>query len=164
VLAIPAKRHRQTSLSYLSPEEIEALLAAPDRRSWLGRRDHALLQLALQTGLRLSELIRLRVRDAVLTTSGAHARCLGKGRKERCTTLTRESVAVLRAWLTERQGEPDQPLFPTRQGAPLSRDAIEQLAAKHAAAAAADCPSLAAKRVTPHLLRPATRCCFDRPG
>ena len=80
-------------------------------------------------------------------------RCLGKGRKERCTTLTRESVAVLRAWLEERRGEPDQPLFPTRRGAPLSRDAVELLVAKHAAAAAADCPSLAAKRVTPHVLR-----------
>ncbi|MCA1678926.1 MAG: site-specific integrase [Actinobacteria bacterium] len=152
VMAIPSKRYERNNVCYLAAGEIKALLAAPDRASWLGRRDHALLLLAIQTGLRVSELTTLRVRDTALST-GAHVRCRGKGRKERCTTLTRETVAVLRQWLKERQGQPDDPLFPTRQGRPLSRDAVELLVAKHAAAAAAACPSLKTKRVTPHVLR-----------
>ena len=156
VMAIPSKRHQHNGVSYLTPDEIGALLAAPDRSSWLGRRDHALLQLAIQTGLRVSELITLRVSDTVPTTTGAHVRCRGKGRKERCTPLTGESVAVLREWLKERQGEPDDPLFPSRRGATLSRDAVELLVSKHAAAAAARCPSLAGKRVSPHTLRHTT--------
>jgi len=156
VMAIPSKRHQHNGVFYLTPDEIGALLAAPDRSSWLGRRDHALLQLAIQTGLRVSELITLRVSDTVPTTTGAHVRCRGKGRKERCTPLTGESVAVLREWLKERQGEPDDPLFPSRRGATLSRDAVELLVSKHAAAAAARCPSLAGKRVSPHTLRHTT--------
>ncbi|MCA1701662.1 MAG: site-specific integrase, partial [Actinobacteria bacterium] len=152
VMAIPSKRYERNNVCYLAAGEIKALLAAPDRASWLGRRDHALLLLAIQTGLRVSELTTLRVCDTALST-GAHVRCRGKGRKERCTTLTRETVAVLRQWLKERQGQPDDPLLPTRQGRPLSRDAVELLVAKHAAAAAAACPSLKTKRVTPHVLR-----------
>ncbi len=152
VMAIPTKRHERNIVSYLNLEEIKALLKAPDRATWLGRRDHTLLVLAIQTGLRVSELIALRVADVSLST-GAHVRVIGKGRKERCTTLTRETVAVLRQWLKERQGEPDDPLFPTRQGRPLSRHTVGVLVTKHAQAAAADRPSLAAKRVTPHVLR-----------
>jgi site-specific recombinase XerD len=152
VMAIPTKRHERNIVSYLNLEEIKALLQAPDRITWLGRRDHTLLMLAIQTGLRVSELIALRVADVSLGT-GAHVRVIGKGRKERCTTLTRETVAVLRQWLKERQGEPADPLFPTRQGRPLSRHTVGVLVAKHAHAAAADRPSLAAKRVTPHVLR-----------
>ncbi len=152
VIAIPTKRHEQNTVSYLNLAEIKALLAAPDQAAWLGRRDHALLVLMIQTGVRVSELVGLRVRDVHLS-SGAHIRVTGKGRKKRATTLTRETVQVLRQWLNERRGEPEDPLFPTRQGQPLSRYTVGLLVSKHAGTAAAGCPSLEAKRVTPHVLR-----------
>jgi integrase/recombinase XerD len=153
VMAIPTKRHERNTVSYLDRDEIKALLAAPDRGTWLGRRDHALLALIMiQTGVRVSELTGLRVGDLHLG-SGPHIRVLGKGRKKRATTLTGETVKVLRVWLTERQGQPDEPLFPTRQGQPLSRYTVGVVVAKHATTATASCPSLQAKRVTPHTLR-----------
>jgi len=152
VMAIPTKRHEQNSVSYLNLTEIKALLAAPDQATWLGRRDHALLLLMIQTGVRVSELTGLCVRDVHLA-SGAHIRILGKGRKKRATPLTRETVQILRQWLNERSGEPEEALFPTRQGQPLSRYTVGALVSKHAATAAAGCPPLAAKRVTPHTLR-----------
>lgn len=152
VLAIPPKRYERAVVAFLTGEEIVALLRSPDRTGWIGRRDHALLLLAIQTGLRVSELVGVRVSDVVLT-AGAHVRCEGKGRKQRCTPLTSETVAVLREWLRERRGGPDDPLFPTRRGGPLSPDAVAWLLAKHTAAAARECRSLAFKRVTPHVLR-----------
>ncbi len=170
VMAIPAKRYERNNVNYLDRHEIEALLAAPDRNSWHGRRDHALLLVAIQTGLRVAELIGLRIRDVNLAI-GAHVLARGKGRKQRAVTLRPETVAILRQWLTERHGQPDDPLFPTRQGQPLSPDAVEQLVAKHAAAAARTCDSLNSKHVTPHALRhyvefhvsgTPTRCCSAR--
>lgn len=152
VLAIPAKRHERTMLTWLDEPEVDALLAAPDRGSWAGRRDHTMLVLAVQTGLRISELIALSCRDVGLGT-GAHVRCMGKGRKERATPLTGLTVAVLREWLAEHPGGPGDPLFPTRIGARLSHDAIERRLAGHLAAARATCPSLTAKHVTMHTLR-----------
>jgi integrase/recombinase XerD len=152
VMAIPFKRHERHDVSYLNLDEIKALLAAPDRSTWLGRRDHAILLTAVLTGVRVTELITLRIDDVSLST-GAHASVTGKGRKKRTVTLTRETVAVLRQWLKERQGQPDDPLFPARRGAQLSRDAVERLVTKHATAAARDCRSLKNKRVTPHTLR-----------
>lgn len=152
VMAIPTKRHERNTVSYLDLEEIKALLAMPDRRTWLGRRDHTLLALMIQTGIRVSELTGLRVCDVHLGT-GAHIRVTGKGRKMRAPTLTGETVATLRAWLKERRGQPDEPLFPTRQGRPLSRYTVGVVVTKHATLAAASCPSLNAKRVTPHTLR-----------
>jgi integrase/recombinase XerD len=152
VMAIPAKRYERNTLSYLDPGEIKALLAAPDRGTWLGRRDHALLVIMIQTGVRVSELTGLRACDVHLG-AGAHIRVTGKGRKKRATTLTGETVAVVRQWLAERQGQPADPLFPTRQGRPLSRYTVGALVAKHAATAVACCPSLKAKCVTPHTLR-----------
>ena len=152
VIEIPTKRHQQALISYLDTDEIKALLAAPDRTSWLGRRDHALLLVAIQTGLRVSELVGLRVSDVHLGT-GPHVRVMGKGRKERCATLTAETVAVVREWLRERQGEPTDPLFPSRRGGPLSPDTTAELVAKHSATAAHQCPSLHTKPVTPHVLR-----------
>jgi integrase/recombinase XerD len=152
VMAIPTKRHERNTVSYLDLDEIKALLRAPDRGTWLGRRDHALLALMIQTGVRVSELVGLRVCDVHLGT-GAHTRVTGKGRKKRATTLTGETVAIVRHWLTERQGEPADPLFPTRQGRPLGRYTVGLLVSKHAATAAAGCPSLTAKRATPHVLR-----------
>jgi integrase len=151
-MAIPTKRHERNTVSYLDRDEIKALLAAPDSGTWLGRRDHALLVLMIQTGVRVSELTGLRVGDVHLG-SGPHIRVLGKGRKKRATTLTGETVAILRTWLRERHGQPDEPLFPTRQGRPLSRYTVGVIVAKHATTAAANCPSLQAKHVTPHTLR-----------
>ena len=152
VIAIPFKRHQRPGLTYLNLDEIKALLAAPDTSTWLGRRDHALLLLAVQTGVRVTELVTLRIDDVSLAT-GAHIKVHGKGRKRRATTLTPESVAVLRQWLSERQGQPQDPLFPTRQGQPLSRSGVRQLLSKHVATAAASCPSLTDKPVSPHTLR-----------
>ena len=141
VLAIPPKRTERAIVQFLSEDEIDALLASPDRSRWIGRRDHALLLVAIETGLRVSELAGLRCQDVVLGT-GAHVRCFGKGRKERVTPLTAPTVAVLRAWLQERHGEPSEPLFPASRGGPLSRDAIERLLAKYCATAAQACPTL----------------------
>lgn len=152
VLAIPPKRFERKIVTYLTDEEVDALVAAPDCASFLGRRDHALLLLAIQTGLRVSELVGLRCEDVVLGT-GAHVRCLGKGRKERTTPLTTKTAAAVKAWLDELDAEPAAPLFPTRQGKPLSRYGVTVLIARHADAAAASCQSLAAKKVSPHVLR-----------
>ena len=152
VIEIPPKRHTRTTISYLDLDEIKALLRAPDRTTWLGRRDHALLLVAIQTGLRVSELASLQIGDVSLNT-GAHCRVIGKGRKTRSAPLTAETVAVLRTWLAERQGDAHEPLFPTRRGGPLTPKAIAWLLDKHTANAANDRPSLRDKRVTPHVLR-----------
>lgn len=154
ILAIPQKKSDRRLVGFLTREEIETLLAMPDRTTWIGRRDATLLVVALHTGLRVSELIGLRARDVVLT-AGAHVRCLGKGRKERCTPLT-GAVAAVREWLRERPARPDDAVFPSRRGGPLSRDAVERLLAKYVNAATATCPSLRGKRVTPHVLRHTT--------
>lgn len=152
VLSIPEKRYESTLISYLSKPEIDALLAAPDRSTLNGRRDHALLLLAVQTGLRASELASLHRRDLNLD-SGAWVRCQGKGRKERCTPLTRGTVKVLRVWLRELDNDPASPLFPSRTGGHLTRAGIWRLVNKHTTTAGARCPSLAAKNITPHCLR-----------
>ncbi len=152
VLAIPPRRRERAIVSYLTPDEAGALIAAPDRRTWHGRRDHALLLLAIQTGLRVSELTSLTRQDVHLG-AGPHVRCHGKGRKDRATPLTSQTVRVLRTWLAELSPSPDGPLFPGRTGGRLSRDAVEMLAAKHATMAEAACPSIKEKNVTPHTLR-----------
>ena len=152
VLAIPPKRSDRAIVCFLDADQIDALLAAPGQHSWLARRDSALLLVAVQTGLRVSELTGLTTGDVHLGP-GAHVRCHGKGRKDRATPLTRQTTTVLRAWLAERGGAPADPLFPARSGRRLSRDAVEHLVAKHATAAAARCPAIAGKNVTPHTLR-----------
>jgi site-specific recombinase XerD len=152
VLAIPPARFDKTPVAYLTHQEAEALLAAPDRTRWTGRRDHALLALALQTGLRVSELTTLTRADLHLGP-GPHVRCTGKGRKERFTPLTVQVTRLLRPWLHERGGGPADPLFPTSRGQPLSRDAVELLVTRHARTAQASCPALRSKTVTPHVLR-----------
>jgi integrase/recombinase XerD len=152
VLAIPPKRYERNLVTFLTEVEVDALLAAPDRGTWTGRRDHAMLQLAAQTGLRASEIIGLRCCDVHLG-DGAHASCLGKGRKQRATPFTATTVAVLRVWLSERSGQGDDPVFPTRMGVALSRDALERRLARHVDSAAGGCPSLRDKRITPHVLR-----------
>jgi site-specific recombinase XerD len=152
VLAIPPKRFDRALVSFLTRPEVDALLASPDRTTWTGRRDHALLLLAIQTGLRASELIGLTCGDVHLS-SGSHVSCHGKGRKDRITPLLAGTVATLKVWLAERAGQPADPLFPTRQGRPISRDAVERRLAKYVALAAANCPSLRTKRISAHVLR-----------
>ena len=152
ILAIPAKRQQRKPIEFLRREEIDALLGAPDAETWIGRRDRTLLLVAIQTGLRVSELIHLQCDDVMLGT-GAHVRCEGKGRKQRCTPLRREAAAVLVVWLRERNGQPTDPVFPSTRGGTLSRDAVERLLTKHSQAARRCCPSLTRKHVTPHILR-----------
>jgi integrase/recombinase XerD len=152
VLAIPTKRVERNLVTFLTEAEADALLASCDRNRWTGRRDHALLMLTIQTGLRISELARLTCADVTLGV-GAHVHCIGKGRKERRTPLVSTTVDVLQVWLAERDGAPFEPLFPTTTGKPLSRDAIERRIALHASAATEGCHSLATKQVTAHTLR-----------
>jgi site-specific recombinase XerD len=155
VLAIPPKRCDQALISYLTEPEVDALLASCDPATWTGRRDHALLLLAVQTGLRISELTGLTRADAHLG-AGAHVACHGKGRKDRITPLTSGTIAVLRDWLAEHHADPGAPLFPTRRGTPLSRDAIEHRLVHYTELAADRCPSLHGKTVTAHVLRHTT--------
>lgn len=152
VLAIPSKRHDKRQVHFLTRPEIEAVLAAPDQTTWLGRRDHALLLLAVQTGLRLSELINLD-RDAIHLGAGAHVRCVGKGRKERCTPLTALARTAITLWLKEPTRRQAIALFPNVHGGRLSADSVQSLLAKHVRAASKRCRSLASKRVSPHVLR-----------
>ncbi len=152
VLAIPSKRHERKPIAFLDWAEIEALVAAPDPDTWTGRRDQTLLTVAIQTGLRVSELIGLRCQDVVLGT-GAHVRCEGKGRKHRCTPLRQDAVALLERWLREQIGQPEAPVFASIRRGALSRDAVERIVAKHVATAQQHCPSLKSKKVTPHVLR-----------
>ncbi len=152
VLAIPAKRTDRQLVSFLTDEEIDAILSAPDRDTWMGRRDHALLLLAIQTGLRVSELTALTCADIDLGT-GAHVRCQGKGRKERITPLTTQTTQVLRSWLAERRGGAQDPLFPSLRRGHLSRDAVALVVSKHARTAAQSCLSLVTKTISPHVLR-----------
>jgi site-specific recombinase XerD len=152
VLAIPSKRFTRTLIHFLTPPEVDALLAAPDQGTWSGRRDHAFLLVAVQTGLRLSEMTGLNREDMVLGT-GAHVRVIGKGRKERCTPIARSTRAVLKAWLREPQRGDGTVLFPSERGQRLSVHGVQYLLNKHRKAACEVCPSLEQKRVTVHCLR-----------
>jgi site-specific recombinase XerD len=155
VLAIPAKKFTRTLVPFMSRPEVDALLAAPDQRTWSGRRDHALMLVAVQTGLRLSELTGILREDVVLGT-GSHVRVIGKGRKERCTPLSKASRAVMTAWLREPLRAPDQPVFPNARGGRLSAHGVQYLVAKHVATASKVCCSLTRKRVSPHVCRHTT--------
>jgi site-specific recombinase XerD len=152
ILVIPAKRYDRTLVGFLSRPEVEALLAAPDLQTWNRRRDHALLLVAFQTGMRLSELTGLHRGDVELDT-GAHVRCLGKGRKERCTPLTSQAVKVLKAWIREAPRGSSNILFPTVHGERMSADAVQYLLTKYTEVARKTCVSLRKKRVTPHMAR-----------
>ncbi len=152
VLAIPSKRFTRTLVHFLSRPEVDALLAAPDQRTWFGRRDHAFLLVAVQTGLRLSEMTGLKREDITVGT-GAHVRVIGKGRKERCTPLAKSTVAVLKTWMREPQRGDGRMLFPNARGDRLSADGVHYLLVRHRAAASKVCPSLKHKRVTVHVLR-----------
>jgi site-specific recombinase XerD len=152
VLAIPAKRYERTPVEFLTEEETAALVAAPDLGTWIGRRDRVLLLVAVQTGLRNSEIASLRCRDVEFGT-GAHVRCFGKGRKMRYTPLRSDVASVLKEWLSERAGGPNDPVFPSSRGTHLSADALQRLVARHVATANQTCPSLKGKTITPHTLR-----------
>lgn len=155
VLAIPSKRWTRKTICFLTRAEIDALLAAPDTSTWSGRRDYALLLVAVQTGLRVAELASLS-RKAVILDTGAHIRVVGKGRKERSTPLTKRTASVLRAWLPEIPSHDEAIVFPNARGGRLSEDGVQYLLAKHVAKASAACPSLKSKHVTPHVLRHTT--------
>jgi site-specific recombinase XerD len=163
ILAIPAKRFERGPVEFLTEEESAALVSAPNVQTWIGRRDRALLLVAVQTGMRNSELTSLRCQDAELGV-GAHLRCLGKGRKMRCTPLRQDVVHVLKAWLSERNGKPTDPVFPSLRGGQLSADAFQRLVTRHAAHASHTCPSLERKNVTPHTLRHAAAMALLRRG
>lgn len=152
VLAIPAKRTKTTIVSFLTGPEAEALIAAPDTGTWIGRRDRLLLHLGIQTGLRVSELIGLRI-DSVRIGPHSQLECLGKGRRQRIIPLRKNTVKLLAAWINELPAAPETPLFPTHAGTPLTRAAVAKLVARHVANAAERCPSLTGKNVTPHTLR-----------
>lgn len=152
VLAIPPKRFDKPQVAYLDDIEISALLAAPDLNRWVGRRDQTLILLAVQTGLRISELLTLTVGDITLAP-GAHLRCLGKGRKQRAVPLTSHTEHALKTWIAERGGLPTDPLFCTRTGRALSTDAIQRRLTLYVGIAAKTCPSLAGRRISPHVLR-----------
>ena len=152
VLAIPSKRFTRTLVPFLTRPEVDALLVAPDQRTWSGRRDHAFLLVAVQTGLRLSEMTGLKREDLILG-AGAHVRVIGKGRKERCTPIAKPTLAVLNAWLRERQRGDGQVLFPSAKGERLSVHGVQYLLNKHRLTASRSCPSLQQKRVTVHRLR-----------
>ena len=152
VLAIPSKRQERRLVGFLSRVEIDALLAAPNRDNWLGRRDYTLLLMAIQTGLRVAEITALRQRDVVLGR-GAHVRCEGKGRKQRSTPLTKPTVTVVAEWIREQGQENTRILFPTARGDRLSSDSVQYLVSKYAAVAQRTCPTLKTKRITPHVLR-----------
>ena len=152
VLAIPQKRWERTDVSYLTSNEIDALLAAPNPHKSNGRRDHALLTMAIQTGFRVSEIIAVRRRDIELRPT-AFVTCLGKGRKNRSTPLTRDTVKVISEWLREIPDQPNAVVFPGPSSDPLSRDAVRRLVTRHGNTAQRQCPSLASKRLTPHVLR-----------
>jgi site-specific recombinase XerD len=152
VLAIPSKRFDKPTIEFLTADQIQALVNAPDIARWEGRRDRALLLTAVQTGLRVAELIGLNCADLTVGT-GAAVSCFGKGRRHRAVPLTSPTEAVLRVWATERAGQHDDPLFPTRTGRRLSPDAVQRLVRKHAIVAATHCPTLRADHVHPHVLR-----------
>jgi site-specific recombinase XerD len=152
ILAIPSKRFERGPVEFLTEEESTAVVAAPDPATWIGRRDRALLLVATQTGLRNSEITSLRCQDVQFGT-GAHIRCLGKGRKMRYTPLRQDVVAVLKQWMAQRGGSADDPVFPSSRGGRLSADALQRLVCRHVATARRKCPSLASKKVTPHTLR-----------
>lgn len=152
VLALPSKRWDKRQLQFLTRPEIEAILDCTDRSTWLGRRDYTLLLVAAQTGLRVSEIVDLD-RDSVMLGQGAHVRCVGKGRKERCTPLTKVAQQALRHWLKEPRKRSATALFPNIHGSKLSADGVQALLNKYVAKAREQCASLRSKRVSPHVLR-----------
>jgi len=155
IMAIPRKREDKKLVGYLTREEMEALLAAPDRTLWAGRRDHALLLTMYNSGARVSELASLQSNQVRLGPS-TFLMLHGKGRKERTVPLWPNTARVLRAWLQEPRATPSEIAFPNMRGAALTRDGVDYLVKKAARKAAAKCPTLATKPVSSHIIRHAT--------
>lgn len=155
VLAIPQKRPTRRVVGFLTNPEVDALVATPDQSTWLGWRDHLLLVVTIETGMRVSEIVRVCIGDVTMAAT-SHIRCIGKGRKERITPVRRHTAPLLRRWINERGAPAIAPLFPARHGGPLSRDAVERLVKKYAMRAADKCPTLSRKHVSPHVLRHTT--------
>ncbi len=155
ILGIPSKRYIKRNIEFLNETEMQALLNAPNTSTWIGRRDHAILTVALQTGLRASELVNLQCKDIVLEV-GAHVTCVGKGRKQRSTPFRSKTVEIMKNWLKECRGSNHDPLFPTMRKTKMSRDALEHLVKRHIKTATENCSSLVGKQVTPHVLRHST--------
>ncbi|MBX9694553.1 MAG: site-specific integrase [Cyanobacteria bacterium] len=152
ILAIPTKQYTRPEVDFLTPTEIEALLAAPDRTTWTGRRDHAFLLVAVKTGLLVSEMIKLRRQDVELGTN-AGIYIVGKGRKQRKIPLTKETQDVLQDWMQEQTRSKMDTLFPNARGGHLTDDGARYILSKHIGAACEVCSSLQDKRVTTFLLR-----------
>ena len=152
VLAMPIKRHARTVIEFLERTEIEALIQAPDRSTRIGRRDYALLIVAIQTGLRASELMGLCRKDVHLN-HGAHVQCFGKGRKSRCIPLRKDARTVLKSWLNECPDHPDARVFTNQRANPLTHDSLDYLLKKNLTIAQRSCPTLQRKNITPHSLR-----------
>jgi site-specific recombinase XerD len=163
ILAIPSKRFERGPVEFLTEDETTALVSAPNADTWIGQRDRTLLLVAVQTGLRNTEITSLRRQDVELGV-GAHVRCLGKGRKLRCTPLRPDVVTILQSWLSRQTGVPTDPVFPSCRGGCLSADAVQRLVARHTATARRACPSLKEKTVTPHTLRHAAAMALLRRG
>lgn len=155
VLAIPAKRFDRPVLGYLSRDQVAAILAAPDRRTWSGQRDAVLLATAYNTGARVSELTGLLVRDVLLDRQTA-VLLHGKGRKQRAIPLWKTTASELRGWLDRINSAPDAPVFPNRAGAPLTRSGVRDRLDRAVAVAEQQCPSLHGQHVSPHTLRHST--------
>lgn len=155
VLAIPAKRFDRPVLGSLSRDEIAAILAAPDRRTWTGQRDAVLLAVAYNTGARVSELCGLRVGDVLVERQSA-LHLHGKGRKQRAIPLWATTADQLRAWLHKIGADPDSPLFPNRNGQAISRSGVRDRLNRAVTTATEACPSLRGRHVSPHTLRHTT--------
>jgi len=155
VLAIESARFRTTDIPWLSEQEAAAVLAAPDRGTWTGLRDYTMITALIATGLRVSELLSLTRADARVQPAGSHIKCTGKGRRERCTPLDPAAAAAIRQWLDANPGPPAAPLFPARGRNPraLTRDGFQARLSKYQQIAIPACPSLADKKITPHVLR-----------
>jgi integrase/recombinase XerD len=155
VLQIQSKRCGKCSIDYLTLPEMNALVNAPPTSTWSGQRDRTMILLAVETGLRVSELITLHCQDFV-PGIGSHVVCTGKGRKSRCVPLRKETESAMCRWLRTRGGQPQDVLFPNAHGERLSRDGVQYTLAKHLKKARLECPSLISKRVSPHVLRHST--------
>jgi integrase/recombinase XerD len=155
ILAIPMKRFEHPLVGFLSREEIDALLGAPDTSTWCGQRDHVLFTVLYNTGARVSEIIDMRVQDIALDQSPS-VRIHGKGRKERIVPLWRDTAIQLRHWVRRISSAPDRHLFPNRSGGPMSRTGVTDRLQLAAHTAERLCPQLKKRRISPHLIRHST--------
>lgn len=155
VLAIPTKRFDRKLVGYLSPDEMKAVLAAPDLTTWSGRRDHTMFVTAYDTAARVSELVGMLREDVELASAHGTVKIHGKGRKERVAVLSRDATIILRRW--ERDlGESTKVLFPNRSGAAMTRSGARARLLVTVRRAADRCPSLRSRRVSPHMIRHTT--------